>query len=167
MENETPIPPSADAPQPSTALAKQTLSEMLTLLEIEATIDEYQRDGQTVLHIESRDAGRLIGKQGWTLNDLQFLLNVILMRRDPAAPRIVVDVERYRERQREEMLKKIFDAIDRVKRWGEPIMLEPMNAYDRRLVHQTVARDPELESHSDDSTTEGTRKSVTIRIKRA
>jgi spoIIIJ-associated protein len=166
MENETPIPPGANAPQSSTALAKQILSEMLKLLEIEATIDEYQRDGQPVLHIESRDAGRLIGKQGWTLNDLQFLLNVILMRRDPAAPRIVVDVERYRERQREETLKKIFDAIDRVKRWGDPIVLEPMNAYDRRLVHQTVARDPELESYSDDSTAEGTRKSVTIRLRR-
>jgi spoIIIJ-associated protein len=166
MENDPAIPPGADAPQPSTVIAKQILAEMLALLEIEGVITDYLQDGQTVLHIETQEAGRLIGKQGWTLNDLQFLLNIILLRRDPTAPRVVVDVQRYRERQREELLKKIYDATERVKRWGEPVVLEPMNAYDRRLVHQTVAKDPELESFSDDATAEGTRKSVTIRLKK-
>jgi spoIIIJ-associated protein len=166
MENETPVPASANAARASAAAARQILSEMLALLQIEGDITEYQQDGQTVLHIETEQAGRLIGKQGWTLNDLQFLLNIILMRRDPSAPRVIVDVQRYRERQREELLKKIYDATERVKRWGEPVVLEPMNAYDRRLVHQTVAKDPELESFSEEATAEGTRKSVTIRLKK-
>ena len=164
MENANPTPP---PPAPSTVDAKQVLAEMLSHLGVEAKVDQYMQDGQSVLHIEAPEAGRLIGKQGWTLNDLQYLLNIILWRKDPNCPRVIVDVERYRERQREEIMKKIYDAFDRVKRWGEPVVLEPMNAFDRRLVHQTVAKDPELESISDEASAEGTRKSITIRLKKS
>jgi spoIIIJ-associated protein len=146
--------------------AREILAEMLERLGIQAKVEKFTTEGHTMLHIETPEAGRLIGKQGWTLNDLQYLLNIILWRKDPNAQRVVVDVERYRERQRDEILKKVYEAIERVKRWGEPITLEPMNAFDRRLVHQTVAKDPEMESISDESGSEGDRKSITIRLKK-
>jgi len=162
---ETPTP-DAPVPAPSTVDARQVLSEMLSSLGIEAKVEQYASEGHTLLHIETPEPGRLIGRQGWTLNDLQYLLNIIIWRKDANAPRVIVDVERYRERQRDDILKKVYEAVDRVKRWGEPVVMEPMNAFDRRLVHQAIAKDPELESLSDESSAEGSRKAITIRLKK-
>ncbi|MBM3889367.1 MAG: KH domain-containing protein [Verrucomicrobia bacterium] len=145
--------------------AKQTLSEMLRLMGIEGKVDQFSTEDGLLLHIESPEGGRLIGKQGQTLSNLQFLLNRMLRKQDAAAPHIIVDVCRYRERQRDLLMKHAQEQADRVRRWGESVHLDPMTPYERRVVHRFLAEDPDVESISEEGDETG-RKRITLQLRK-
>jgi len=71
-----------------------------------------------------------------------------------------VDVGGYRAQAREALVKKAMDAAEKVRRWGDAVELEPLNAFDRRIVHHALRDDPDVESHSVE--VEGTEKKVLI-----
>ena len=137
---------------------------MLDGLGLLTKVEHFTMDGATLLHIATAEPGRLIGKHGQTLNELQFLLNRILQRIDKATPQVIVDCERYRERQRDELLKQVLDAADRVRRWGDPVKIGPYGAFDRRIIHMHMERDMELEAVSEGEETGG-RKKMIIRVR--
>lgn len=158
-----------DTPEPSPAAPagpdpRETLQTMLDGLGLQTKVEQYNQDDVLTLHIATAEPGRLIGRGGQTLNQLQFLLNRILHRLNPDSPRVVVDCERYRERERDDLIKKALDAVDHVRRWGEPATIGPFNAFDRRTIHRYIERDPELEAVSEEEDNEGLKKMV-IRVK--
>jgi spoIIIJ-associated protein len=138
--------------------AKATLEEMLRLLEFEAAVEEHQMEDGLLLEVKADDAGRLIGRQGQTLSDLQYLLNRLLFRQDPDSPKVMVDVGGYRAKAREALVQKAKDAAEKVRRWGDVVELEPMTAFDRRIIHNALKDDPGVETHSIEL--EGTNKKV-------
>jgi spoIIIJ-associated protein len=101
-----------------------------------------------LLDVKTDDAGRLIGRQGQTLGDLQYLTNRILFQQDMNSPKVTVDIGGYRLQAREILIKKAKDAAEKVRRWGDAVELEPMGAFDRRIVHQALREDPDVETHS-------------------
>ena len=113
-----------------------------------------------LLDVKTDDSGRLIGRQGQTLSDLQYVTNRLLFQQDPSAPKVLVDVGGYRAQAREALVKKAMDAAEKVRRWGDVVELEPLNAFDRRIVHQTLKDDPGIETHSVE--VEGTEKKVIL-----
>jgi spoIIIJ-associated protein len=127
---------------------KETLEKILSLLGFEATVDEQKLDDGIILDVKTEDAGRLIGRQGQTLTDLQYVTNRLLFQQDTAAPKVTVDVGGYRSQARDALVKRAQDAAEKVRRWGDAVELEPMNAFDRRVVHQTLKDDPDVESQS-------------------
>lgn len=128
---------------------KETLIRMLHFLGFhDAQVEEIEIEDQLMLDVKTDDPGRLIGRQGATLGDLQYLLNRIIHRGDEATPRIVLDVGGYRRQARELLIKRAKEGAEKVRRWGDVIELEPMNAYDRRIVHQALKEDPDIETHS-------------------
>jgi len=128
---------------------KEMLLEMLQRLGFQdAEVEEIDFEGQLMLDVKTDDPGRLIGRQGATLGDLQYLLNRIVHRGDESTPRIVLDVGGYRRQAREQLVKRAKEGAEKVRRWGDVIELEPMNAYDRRIVHQALKDDPDIETHS-------------------
>jgi spoIIIJ-associated protein len=131
-----------------TAQPKTILEEMLRHLGFQATVEEIPSEDGPILNITTEDPGQLIGRSGQTLADLQYLLNRILFQQDPASPKVTVDVGGYRQQNREALLQRAKDAAERVRRFGDIVELEPMNAYDRRIVHQMLRDDPDIESHS-------------------
>ena len=145
---------------------KPALAQMLTHLGFAATIEEHPDEDGITLNIVAEDSARLIGRQGQTLRDLQYLLNRMLFRRDqPATPRITLDVGGYRQQAREELVKRAKDAAEKVRRWGDVVELEPMNSFDRRIIHNAIKDDPEVETFSVE--VEGTtKKAVLLRPKR-
>jgi spoIIIJ-associated protein len=128
--------------------AKAKLAELLQMLGFEATVEEGQFEDNPMLNIVTEDSGRLIGRKGQTLAALQFILNRILYKEDDLAQKITLDVGGYRAAAREELVKKAIAAADKVRHWGELIELEPMNAFDRRIVHRALHEDPDIETHS-------------------
>ena len=168
MDNEpTTVAPDA-IPAANPLDPKDTLQKMLDGLDLGASIEQTTQDDSILLHIRTAEAGRLIGKQGQTLSQLQFLLNRILQRANPAAPRVIVDCENYHQRQHEELLQKVSEAADKVRRWGEPLHFGPFNAFDRRIIHQHFANDSEIEaiSEGEELGEQGRgHKRMTIRIK--
>lgn len=128
---------------------KETLIQMLRYLGFhDAQVEELDVEGQLMLDVKTDDPGRLIGRQGATLGDLQYLLNRIVHRGDESTPRIVLDVGGYRRQAREQLIKRAREGAEKVRRWGDILELEPMNAYDRRIVHQALKDDPDIETHS-------------------
>ena len=130
------------------AQPKETLEKILALLGFQATVEEHTMDDGILLDVKTEDAGRLIGRQGQTLSDLQYITNRMLFQQDANAPKATVDVGGYRAQAREALVKRAQDAAEKVRRWGDAVELEPMNAFDRRVVHQTLKDDPDVETHS-------------------
>lgn len=130
------------------AQPKETLEKILSTLGFEAAVEEHKMDDGFLLDVKTEDAGRLIGRQGQTLSDLQYITNRLLFQQDPSAPKAMVDVGGYRAQAREALVKRAQDAAEKVRRWGDAVELEPMNAFDRRIVHQTLKDDPDIETHS-------------------
>ncbi|HSI85180.1 MAG TPA: R3H domain-containing nucleic acid-binding protein, partial [Candidatus Methylacidiphilales bacterium] len=96
----------------------------------------------------SREAGRLIGRDGHTIEDLQYLVNRLLHGVEDSPQRVVVDVEGYRQKGEIDFIVNIRDMAERVRQSGVPEVLPPMNSYDRRLVHQALAEDVDITSRS-------------------
>ena len=169
METQTstaPSPSPAPAPVATPSVNPQeVLQKMLDGLGLQTKVELYHMDDAPLLHIATADPGRLIGKHGQTLSQLQFLLNRILQRMSPDAPRVIVDCERYRERQRDDILKKVADAADRVRRWGEAVKIGPFNAFDRRVIHLHMEKDRELEAVSEGEGDEAGMKRMIIRVR--
>jgi spoIIIJ-associated protein len=130
------------------AQPKETLEKILNLLGFPATVEEHKMDDGTLLDVKTEDAGRLIGRQGQTLTDLQYITNRLLFQQDAEAPKAMVDVGGYRAQARDALVKRAQDAAEKVRRWGDAVELEPMNAFDRRVVHQALKDDPDVETHS-------------------
>jgi spoIIIJ-associated protein len=130
------------------AQPKQILEKILTSLGFEAAVEEQKLEEGILLDVKTDEAGRLIGRQGQTLSDLQYITNRLLFQQDATSPKVMVDVGGYRSQAREALVKKAKDAADKVRRWGDAVELEPMNAFDRRVVHQALKDDPDVETHS-------------------
>ena len=142
------------------AQSKATLEKLLQLLGFEATVEEHVLEEGVLLDVKTDDSGRLIGRQGQTLADLQYITNRLLFQQDASTPKAMVDVGGYRAQAREALVKKAKDAAEKVRRWGDTVELEPMTAFDRRVVHQALKEDPSVETHSVE--VEGTNKKAIL-----
>jgi len=130
--------------------ARETLELMLGHLGLVFEVEEMEPAGRHVLNIRSREGGRLIGRDGQVLEDLQYLLNRILNRGEEGVANVIVDVEGYRQKEKQDFLGRIRELADEVRRTGRPMALAPMNSFDRRLVHQAFAEDPEIATQSEE-----------------
>ncbi len=142
------------------AQPKETLEKILATLGFPGGVEEHKMEDGLLLEVKTEDSGRLIGRQGQTLADLQYITNRLLFQQDQSAPKVMVDVGGYRAQMREALVKKAKEAADKVRRWGDAVELEPLNAFDRRIVHQALKDDPDVETHSVE--VEGTDKKVLI-----
>ncbi|HZR19181.1 MAG TPA: R3H domain-containing nucleic acid-binding protein [Verrucomicrobiae bacterium] len=143
---------------------RATLEQLLNLLGFPATVEEHHMEDGILLDVKTEDSGRLIGRQGQTLSDLQYITNRLLFQHDPSAPKIMVDVSGYRAQAREALVKKAKEAAEKVRRWGDVVELEPLSAFDRRIIHQALKDDPTIETHSVE--VEGTdKKAILLRPK--
>lgn len=127
---------------------KSILEQILTSLGFDAAVEDQALENGHLLQIQAEDAGRLIGRQGRTLGQLQYLVNRILFQQDPQTPKVTVDVGGYRAAAREAIVKKALDAVERVRRWGDIVELEPLNAFERHIVHQALKDNETVEVHS-------------------
>ncbi len=143
---EVSVPVAASAAPQADAVAERgrdLLGELLTRMGIEGTVSIRQGGDPVVLDIGGRDLGPLIGWRGENLRALQTVVNM-LMNRVRAERRIIVDVERYRQR-REHTVKEIaLRAARQVKVTGDPITLDAMQPFERRAIHLALEEDPEV-----------------------
>jgi spoIIIJ-associated protein len=130
------------------ATPKAILETLLQTLGFTASVEEHSLDEGLLLEVKTDDSGRLIGRQGQTLSDLQYLLNRMIFQQDSKAPKVLVDVGGYRAQTRDALVRKAKEAAEKVRRWGDVVELEPMNAFDRRIIHNALKDDPSVETHS-------------------
>ena len=128
--------------------AREILEQVLAKMQEPATVTVTQEDDRINLLIETSDAGLLIGKQGQTLDALQYLVTKMLAKQTRRKVRIAIDVEAYRARHNEALALLAQKYGEKVKRSGRPITLNPMNPYDRRIVHMALQGDKDLKTIS-------------------
>lgn len=143
--------------------AKEALSSMLGKLGFEFEVEVSGEAGHETLNIVSEDSSLLIGKNGDRLDDFQYLVNRITRGAHPDAPRYRVDCDGYRAEQEQRVADKALSLAEKVKEGGRELWMNPMNSYHRRLVHNALVDDPEVETVSEDSTSRN--KKILIRLK--
>ena len=143
--------------------ATKILDTMLGHLGLAATIEVQDTPDGPCLQIHSTDSSTIIGRDGDRLDDLQYLVNRILRRQYPKAERIKVDCEHFRSMREDRMAEEIREIAARVKATGKPFRMRPLNAYYRRLVHNLLLDDPEVESQSPEG--DERLKRITIALK--
>lgn len=121
-------------------IAADFVEGMLDLLSLPGDIEIVVREDQALVNINEVGSGLLIGRRGATLDALQELVRCATQRRTERRSHVRVDVEGYRERQLEKLREKCRDAIAEVREHGEPVRLEPMDPYERKMMHDVVAK---------------------------
>jgi spoIIIJ-associated protein len=111
------------------------------------TQDEEDRD-HIVLNVTGQDAGSLIGRKGQTLDALQYITRLMLTRKSAGQTSFIIDVENYRLRRYEDLKAFALNVAEQVKSKKTSIRLEPMSAYERRIVHLALANDPDIVTES-------------------
>jgi spoIIIJ-associated protein len=109
----------------------------------------FREEGRLGLDIESDGSGILIGKQGRTLEALQFIVNLAAGRMGGETPRIVLDTQDYRSRRERSLVRMANQVADQVRRSRESRLLEPLNPFERRLIHTSLARYGDIETVSE------------------
>ena len=141
-------------------LACEAAESLLTPLGFSFTLStEPYEDGISLL-IESPDARFLIGEDGDRLDDLQYMVNRLVQARWGDAPRVRVDCDNYRARAEAKLLRRARSRAERVLKTGKPLLMEKLNAYQRRLVHNDLATIPGIVTQSED--TDSRFKRITI-----
>jgi spoIIIJ-associated protein len=128
--------------------AREILEQVLAKMQEPATVTATQEEDRINLLIATADAGLLIGKQGQTLDALQYLVTKMVAKQTRGKVRIAIDVEAYRARHNEALALLAQKYGEKVKRSGRPITLNPMNPYDRRIVHLALQGDKNLKTTS-------------------
>ena len=116
----------------------------------EVTIDEYEGDeGELILDITGDDLAVLIGRHGRTLDALQFLISAITVRKIGYRFPVIIDVESYKNRQRQKLESLARSTAKKAVLQGRSIKLRPMTPYERRIVHVALRDDPRVETGSE------------------
>lgn len=123
---------------------RDTLDTMLGLLGFVCEIKEFENEHGLTLMIYTAEQDRLIGRNGALLEDIQLLLNRVLTAKDKHARKVQVDIEHWREMKDDSLAQHVRQIADIVRHNGRPYHLEPMNAYERRIVHNAFKDDPEI-----------------------
>lgn len=131
------------------AKAKAFLQDVLRNMGIEVMIEKMIKSDKIILHLHGKNLGILIGKHGQTLDALQYLTNLTTNQGEETRHFIMLDVENYRQR-REETLKQLAVRLaGRVKRSGEKVVLEPMNGYERKIIHVALQNEGHVRTESE------------------
>ena len=131
--------------------AKKFLGEVFDAMEMEVIVDAKYDDAEKALDVDMRgeEIGILIGKRGQTLDSLQYLVSLVVNRGQADYIRVKLDIENYRQRRKETLENLAKNIAYKVKRTKRPVSLEPMNPYERRIIHSALQNDRYVTTHSE------------------
>lgn len=148
---------------------KETLQEILKRLEItykKIKIGEEKKEKKWNINIESEESSLLIGYHGETMYALQHLLKILLWKKEEMAEenKIFLDIDKYRKRQEESVLAMAERKAEQVRKTGKSLILLPMSAYFRRLIHLYIMK--HCEDLETESIGEGDRRQIVIKTRK-
>lgn len=131
--------------------AKDFLSKVFKAMNIDAELEvAYDKENSSIdINIVGDEMGVLIGKRGQTLDSLQYLLSLVLNKESDNYLKVKLDTENYRQRRKETLENLGKNIAYKVKRTKKSVSLEPMNPYERRIIHSVLQNDKYVETHSE------------------
>ncbi|OGE24883.1 hypothetical protein A3C26_02680 [Candidatus Daviesbacteria bacterium RIFCSPHIGHO2_02_FULL_39_12] len=141
----------------------EVLDNILGLLLLEGSYEIEETEDGFLVSIETKDAGRLIGARGESLEGLQLIVNQIMsLKNKENFKRVILDVSGWRKQKEEELKTRAAELVKQVKESGKELELEPMPAWQRRIIHMRVE---EAEGLSTESVGEGRDRHIVIKVK--
>lgn len=130
---------------------KKFLKDVFEAMKLEVVVDvKYDEIGNNLdIDLSGDEMGILIGKRGATLDSLQYLVSLVANKDSEQYIRVKVDTENYRQRRKETLENLAKNISYKVKRTKRPISLEPMNPYERRIIHSVLQNDKYVSTHSE------------------
>lgn len=128
---------------------KEFLNKVFDAMGMEVSIDVKSSENEMNIELSGKDMGILIGKRGQTLDSLQYLTSLVVNKGQKEYVRVKVDTENYRERRKETLENLAKNLAYKAKRTKRPVSLEPMNPYERRIIHSALQNDKYVNTHSE------------------
>ncbi len=122
-------------------IAKGFLSDLFRAMELQVTMKINFHEDMLDVDLTGNEMGILIGKRGQTLDSLQYLLSLIVNKNSENYVKVKVDTENYRQRRKETLENLAKNIAFKVKRTKRPVSLEPMNPFERRVIHSALQND--------------------------
>lgn len=130
--------------------AKKFLREILNAMNVKAEIHVKEENNEININLVGPNMGVLIGYRGETLDSLQYLLSLVVNKNhDETYKRVILDTVNYRQNRQETLKKLAFKMGDKVRINGKTLRLEPMNPYERRVIHSTLQNNAYVTTHSE------------------
>lgn len=130
---------------------REFLENVFSAMNMEVTIDIKKAEDDKVYEVElsDKEMGLLIGKRGQTLDSLQYLTNLAVNKHSDGYIKVKLDTEDYRQRRKDTLENLAKNIAYKVKRTKRPVSLEPMNPFERRVIHSALQGDRYVETHSE------------------
>ena len=130
---------------------REFLENVFSAMNMEVTIDIKKAEDDKVYEVElsGKEMGLLIGKRGQTLDSLQYLTNLAFNKHSDGYIKVKLDTEDYRQRRKDTLENLAKNIAYKVKRTKRPVSLEPMNPFERRVIHSALQGDRYVETHSE------------------
>lgn len=128
--------------------AKEFLMSILDKMNVDAEIIAEETEDSILLVVKGDDIGIVIGRRGETLDSLQYLTSLVVNKSKEEYKRVVIDIENYRQKREETLVKLANRLADRVIKYKKKITLEPMNPYERRVIHSSLQNHRYVETYS-------------------
>lgn len=130
---------------------REFLENVFSAMNMEVTIDIKKAEDDKVYEVElsGKEMGLLIGKRGQTLDSLQYLTNIAVNKHSDGYIKVKLDTEDYRQRRKDTLENLAKNIAYKVKRTKRPVSLEPMNPFERRVIHSALQGDRYVETHSE------------------
>jgi len=132
----------------STDITKDFLGELLEKMNIEATFDIEENDEKLKVNIKSNSSSIIIGRHGETLDALQFITSIVVNRNNPIYKKIILDTENYRSKREDTLINLAHRLAKKAIEGKKSVSLEPMNPYERRIIHATLQENDKIETYS-------------------
>ena len=129
--------------------AYEFIAGMTRLMQVDVDIRMLEEENQIFVDISGDTLGILIGRRGDTLDALQYLTSLTVNKEREEYIRVTIDVEHYRAKREETLRKLAVRMANRARKSGRRVVLEPMNPYERRVLHSTLQNDPYVQTHSE------------------
>ena len=146
-----------------TKRVEEFLKGLFQTIGVEVTVQTFEEVDKLYVEIVSESAGLIIGKRGKTLEALQLLMNIVMNRNRKEGKKIILDIENYRDKRESTLTELAHKVAEKVKKTGKPQLLEPMNPFERRIIHMALQRDPLVNTKSEGS---GNLKKVKVFLKK-
>lgn len=118
--------------------AEGLLKSILAVMKLPAKVNIKEKEKVLLMELQGQDLGILIGRRGETLDALQYLVNLSVNRNQELRKKVVIDIESYRERRCDSLRKLASKLADKARQTGRNVVMEPMNAHERRIIHTAL-----------------------------
>lgn len=129
--------------------AKEFLLEVFQKMDVDADVLVEEDEESISIKIKGDNIGILIGRRGETLDSLQYLTSLVVNKNKEIYKRVIIDIENYRQKREETLVKLANKLADRVVKYKKSITLEPMNPYERRIIHSALQNNKTVSTYSE------------------